>query len=318
VGASGKKLTGHGARSKSKSPPAQSKDGGYGLPPHPLALRPGQRYAPRSGKTRRPIQIVRVDRATGRAVARRIGGDQEIVNIAASRLLALRGDGQGRHYQLQGFEPRRYRTYATVATMRDEQHALLVVPEWHPARPVLFPARLLPVETRSRGAWLRCTADLSHGRPAQLNLADLIACDDPGPEACHRPGYSPPKRPSPMPVPSCGPGCGDIVLDLPTGSMDALRNVAGLIEVAIPRRAHGLRQGARIYLAEDGRIDRYLRLVDRRLLPNGDRLRCEPNSTYLARPIAASGSCEQQRWRWRWWNCSDEDDNNTPPVVTDS
>jgi hypothetical protein len=311
MGASGKRLAGHGARSKSKSPPAQSKDGGYGLPPHPAALRPGQRYAPRSGKMRGPFQIVRIDRLAARAIARRVEGDREFLNITARQLLALRGDGQGRHYQLQGFAPRRYRTYAVVVVISDDRQAVLVLPEWHPARPVHFPTRLLPSKTRSPGAWLRCTADLSQGRPAQLNLADLVRCDDPGPDICHRSAYLPPNPGRSAPPPSFGPGCGDIVLELPFGLREVLRSVPEHVEIVVPRRAPGLRPGARIYIAEDGRVDCYLQLVNRRLLPNGDRLLCKPESASLSRPIAAPGPCEQHRWRWRWWNRNEEGDDGT-------
>src|SRR3954471_7972006 len=133
MGASGKKLVGNGARNKGKSPPAQSKDGGYGLPPHPLAVRSGQRYVPRRGKFKRPFQVLgRPDAATGTVAARRADGAQQRFTVPIARLLATRPDGQGRYVQFLGFEPRRYRTFATVAAIGEDGHAELVVPEWHP------------------------------------------------------------------------------------------------------------------------------------------------------------------------------------------
>jgi hypothetical protein len=67
--------------------------------------------------------------------------------------------------------------------------ASLCCPEWHPARPVSLPARLLPLGT-APGDWLSCTADLSAASAGQLNLAFLALGDDPGAATCHRPAVS--------------------------------------------------------------------------------------------------------------------------------
>jgi hypothetical protein len=55
-----------------------------------------------------------------------------------------------------------------------------VLREWHPRRPVRFPARLLPAAANRLGAWMSCTADLGSAHRAALNPADLTACGDPG------------------------------------------------------------------------------------------------------------------------------------------
>jgi hypothetical protein len=301
MGASGKKLQGHGARKKLSSPPAQSKDGGYGLPPHPLLARAGQRFAPRAGARRRPFQVTRADIARGRVTGRRLDDDRDRVSISLAGLLRVRPDGQGRHYQFVGFDPRRYRTFATVAAIGADGMATLVLPEWHPSRPVSFPARLVPPSARVVGAWLRCTADLSMGRPAWLNVADLEPCPDPGPDVCHRAGLTlAPESEAPT-RPEVGRGCGDIVLDLPAGGLAGMQRRGGLLDVYVIARPRGVESGDRVYLAESGAIAAFLEVRARELRPSGDVLRCEPEPRELPRPLPVDLPRQQSRWRWRWW-----------------
>src|SRR6185312_6992455 len=258
MGASGKKLQGHGTRKKLNSPPAQTKDGGHGLPPHPLALRSGQRFTPRTGARRRPFQVLRVDRLRGRVQARRIDGQREPVSASAAGLLRTRSDGQGRYVQFVGFDARRYETFATVVAIDGEGAATLVLPEWHPRRPVPLPARLLPPEARVPGAWLRCTADLSMGRAGWLNVADLRRCEDPGPERCHRPELELAAAAAPMARPDSGRGCGDIVLALPESGLERFPRCDGLLELYLADRPAGLGPCDRVYLERDGRIAAHL------------------------------------------------------------
>jgi hypothetical protein len=108
-------------------------------------------------------------------VARRVDGARELVGLTRSRLLATREDGQGRFFQFLGWSPRRYRTWALVVEVGDPT-ATLVLPEWHPTRPVSMPARLLPDGAR-QGVWLRLSADLSAPAPGRLCPASLSVCE---------------------------------------------------------------------------------------------------------------------------------------------
>jgi hypothetical protein len=159
------------AHTKALSPPAQCKDGGYGLPPHPRSARAGQRYWPRADRVRDVL------------VVRRIDGDRVVVtgvedrvrrSLAVRRLLALRDDGQGRYYQFQGFLSRRYQTLVNVRTFVDDE-VILRLPEWHPERDVHLPKRLLPAGSQYPGAWLTAFCDLSASSAARLQLADFEA-----------------------------------------------------------------------------------------------------------------------------------------------
>jgi hypothetical protein len=165
------------AHTKALSPSAQSKDGGYGLPPHPIAARSGQCYWPRAGRGR-ALLVVRALRDDRVKVAR--GDDTNAVtSLSARRLLAVRPDGQGVYFQFQGFVPRRYETSAYVWSVVDGD-AVLCLPEWHPKRRVHLPARLLPPPARRAGAWLRLRCDLSASSAARLQTADLRAVPDQG------------------------------------------------------------------------------------------------------------------------------------------
>ncbi len=187
MGAAGKKLHGHGARTKARSPAASVSDGGYGAPPHPVRIRAGQRYWPRFGTRRRPIVVCGVD-ADGVVRARRLDGAGERVRVTAKRLVARRPDGQGRYYQFIAWAPRRYQTWAVVVRA-DSSETILVLPEWHPARPVRLPSRLLPEGARPMQHWLSLRVDLSVSAAGQLNPAALIVCADPGIELCGRPAW---------------------------------------------------------------------------------------------------------------------------------
>lgn len=164
------------AHTKALSPAAQNKDGGYGAPPHPLVVRAGQRYWPR-GTRRRTVLTVR-----------RVVGDHVVVDaprrgkapvrLSEARLLAVRPDGQGAFYQFLGFATRRYVTCAYVWSV-DDSCAVLCVPEWHPARAVRLPLRLVPPPARTEGAWLEVRCDLSASSAGRLQLADLVPREEP-------------------------------------------------------------------------------------------------------------------------------------------
>jgi hypothetical protein len=189
MGAAGKKLDGGGARSRARSPTASVSDGGYGARPHPARIRAGQKFWPRSGRRRRAFVVCKVGLG-GVVYGRPVDGASEHVRTTAARLAATRSDGQGRYYSFLAWAPRRYRTWAVVMRI-EEARALLVLPEWHPGRPVPFPARLLPRDARRAGVWLTVRVDLSVPAAGQLNLSDLSSCPDPGIVRCPKPIWEP-------------------------------------------------------------------------------------------------------------------------------
>jgi len=181
MGGAGKKLQGGGARAKHRSPAAQVSDNGYGRPPHPLRLLPGQIFFPRSANGRRRLfTLVRV--TGGRARCRRLDGNRERFVASTERLRAG-------HYIFQGYRSRRYRTWAHVVALNDAV-ATVVVPEWHPARPVSVSVRALPADGRQEGCWLTVTADLSAPYPARLQLAACGACQPPPAGTCPEPQWT--------------------------------------------------------------------------------------------------------------------------------
>ena len=182
MGAPGHKFIAH---TKALSPRAGAASNAYGLPPHPLQARPGQRYWARTGTRRAAFDLERVTAA--QAVGRRESGGVA-VSITLPRLLAVRDeDDQGRWYQFLGHRPRRYRKTLAHVVVRDERLAVLCVPEWHPRRPVLLFASLLPDGARDPGAWMTLTCDLSAPSGARLQPADLTPCAAPDPATVHAP-----------------------------------------------------------------------------------------------------------------------------------
>lgn len=296
------------SRTKGLSPPAQTKDGGYGPPPHPIRLRIGMKFWPRVGKRKRPF-VLRAIRDT-HALGTRIDGEGETVRVTVARLLATRPDGQGAHYQFLGFPRRRYRTFATVHSV-DGDYAILALPEWHPRRPVRFPLRLLPAESRQPGTWLRCVADLGAPVAAHLNLADPIRVPDPGADVCHRPALAlPTAAPERTRRPAAGVGCGDIVLTRSPG-LEALARRGGLVDVYVGERPAGMSPGDRVYLSLDGgrQITGYLVLERAEIRPMGVLLRCRPDAVPLDEPIELAGELQHNDWRWRWWPRNHEHHN---------
>lgn len=188
MGASGKKLRGHGQRRNGTSPPAQLKDSAYGRPPHPRAVRPGQLYWPRKARGRRRQFRVTRALADGTVRGQRTDGTGETLSASARRLLALSEDGNGEHYSFLGWTPRRYQTWAyTAGRDREMAQVVLILPEWHPAHPVRIPERMLPFAVRVPGGWMRAVADLSAPYPARLALALICPCEDPGRQVCPAP-----------------------------------------------------------------------------------------------------------------------------------
>jgi hypothetical protein len=122
---------------------------------------------------------------------RREDGAREPVRTSLARLLVARDDGQGRFYTFLAWMPRSYSTWATVVEIEGDS-AVLVLPEWHPARPVRLPTRLLPQGGGGIGAWLQLRADLSVAAAGQLNLSMLAYCADPGSDRCLRPTWRAP------------------------------------------------------------------------------------------------------------------------------
>src|ERR1700679_938271 len=177
MGASGKKLRGHGAPHKQNSPAPTPASDGWEPVPHRRRVINGQRYSPHTGKRRRPFTVTS-HLTSGAVFAVKVDGRQERVRLSAERLLAAGEDGLGTHYPFIAYTAaRRYRTYAYLVSIEDRQ-AQLLIPDWHPRRPVRLPAALLPDGAREPGAWIACTADLGQAHGAKLNLAQLTACAD--------------------------------------------------------------------------------------------------------------------------------------------
>lgn len=186
MGGAGKKLPGGGARRKANTPRLTAALGDGPLP-HPRRLVSGQRFMPRRCGRRRTFTVTRVDR-DGVVAAVKEDGGRERITLRAERLLSVSEDGSGTHYRFVGFRAgRRIQTFAYVAGCCDGR-LVLILPEWHPARPVRYPQRLMP-EGRL-GAWLTVSADLGQAHAAALNLADLRLGVDPGADRCHRPRLS--------------------------------------------------------------------------------------------------------------------------------
>jgi len=122
--------------------------------------------------------------------ARRSDPPGESLQLSCSRLLAVDAAGEGAHYRFIGWMPRRYRTWAYVAAS-EREWAVLIVPEWHPRRPVRLPRRQLPVGAVVPGGWMTADADLSAPYPARLSLAPSAACEDPGRVLCAAPEWLP-------------------------------------------------------------------------------------------------------------------------------
>jgi hypothetical protein len=186
MAAAGKKLYGHGARSKARSPAGSVSDGGYGRPPHPLRVLAGQRYWPRRASCRRPFVVTSAPRG-GVVFGVRTDGGRERVRTTVHRLLATRGDGQGLNYSFLGWESRRYRTWAVIMAI-DGVTATIVLPEWHPSRPLRLPVRLLPVEA-GQGCWLTLQADLCVVAAGQLNPSGFACCEVLSTVRCYRPTW---------------------------------------------------------------------------------------------------------------------------------
>lgn len=298
MGGAGKKLPGHGAHSKSNSPPAQSADGGHGRPPHPLRLRPGQVFWPRAKRThRRSLMLLSAGTGTS-VVARRLDGAGEQVRVSAARLLARGEDGQGRYYSFVKWSPRRYETWACVVSVEGEQ-ATLVLPEWHPALPVRISARLLPASCRRAQEWLSVKADLSQPSAGRLNVEAIGPCEDPGLGARHPIAHASPLPVGARALPELGSGCGDIVLEEPNLDLDRSPKLV----VFVRERPAGLSHDARIYLPHpsEPQLAGYASVVGIEISPNGASLRCDPVIHPLDCEIALEGRRETSRWRWRWW-----------------
>jgi len=287
------------AHTKSNSPAAQNKDGGWGPPPHPKRIVRGQEFWPRAGKRKRPLRVRTVRGDIVSAV--RLDQDGGTARLSRLRLLAARDDGQGLHYQFCAYRPGRYPTHAYVHSVT-AAGAVLVLPDWHPRRPFPFPAALIPREAREAGQWMRCQADLGAPSAARLNLSAIKACKAPAEDVCHAPAYTPPAdRKTPL-RPEYGSGCGDIVLERSDGVASLTRR-GGLLDVFTSKRPEGMRPGDRVYLAVHGTasVTGYL-VVDRiEPTPNGALLRCQRGAVMLAQPIEIPGERQQNIWRWRWW-----------------
>ncbi len=295
MGGAGKKLPGHGAHVKKKSPAAQSSDGGHGRPPHPLRLCPGQVFWSRAGRKCRGFMVIGNDEG-GSVAMKRLDDTNDRVRISSARLLATDEDAQGKHYSFVKWSPRHYKTWAYVQAMEPSQ-AMLVLPEWHPRREVRLPTRLLSLTSQHEGSWVRVMADLSQPSAGALNLRVLDACEDPGALVPRPPPAAGPEPCKALPV--LGAGCGDIVLE----SAATLKARGARWVIFLRERPTELREGSRVYVPrpEGSLIAGYVHLISSEISPNGASLYCDPTMSLLDCRIEVEGQRELVRWRWRWW-----------------
>lgn len=300
MGASGKKLPGHGARRKALSPAPSIKDSIYGPRPHPVALRVGQRFWPRAGDRRRGFVLTRVD-AT-HAHGRREDDDPRPARYAVARLLATDAEGRGRHFAFTGFTPgRRYRTLARVVAIEGAA-ATLIVPEWHPGHPVRLPAGLL--RGAREGDWVEASADLGAAAPAKLQLDVLgVAAAPPAPGTLPEITYT---LPEDARRDGGDGGPGGVVFELAGGGLDAAAPVVGGRRELYALERLRLRAGARVYLAEPGedRIARYLELISVRSLPHGVTLICDAEPRPLDVPVPCDRRRRMGASRAVWWEAA--------------
>lgn len=290
---------------KGLSPPEQVHDNGYGLPPHPLDLREGMRFFPRKTEPRKPAWPLTVRGRTAAGAVRCHRDDPENpaeVVFAESWLLRTRRDGQGSNVQFAGWAPRKYRTVALVVAI-DERIATLVLPEWHPSRPVPLDPRLLP-RGSGAGVWLSLRADLSVGRAAKLAPSHLTLLPDGPRERLHPVDHAPPEPTVEPERPEVGEGCGDVVLTVEPDILQAAPRGGGLIELYVYRRPDATKAGDWVYLAPTGsrEITARLQVRDVRSLPVGALLRCDPEPISVpARLLHPTGERHTTRWLWRWF-----------------
>ncbi|HET6507070.1 MAG TPA: hypothetical protein VFG42_09785 [Baekduia sp.] len=300
MGASGKKLPGHGARRKAFSPAPSIKDSIHGPRPHPVALRVGQRFWPRAGDRRRGFVLTRV--AGTHAHGRREDGDPKPARYAVSRLLAVDAEGRGRHFAFTGFAPgRRYRTLARVVAVRGAV-ATLIVPEWHPGHPVRLPAGLL--RGAGEGDWVDVAADLGAAAPAKLQL-DVLGVAATAPRA----GTLPEITSTSLDDGGRGArddGPGGVVFELAGGDLETAAPVVGGRRELYALDRLRLRAGARVYLAEPGagEIARYLELISVRSLPHGVTLVCAAEPRALDAPVPCDLRRRMGASRAVWWEAA--------------
>ncbi len=246
-------------------------------------------------------------------LGRFLDADESKARVSEARLLARTDDQQGRFFSFGGYAPRRYSTWAILTHVdEDTDTAALVLPEWHPSRPLHLPHRLIPA--RDPGAWMTCRADLSVGRAAQLDVSDLRLCPDPGERRCHRPAYQAPAPRPPAAVPVAGRRCGDIVLESPQPPHAVYEHVGGLLDIHVPDRPAGIAAGGRVYLAAPAStITTYLTIRQVRQSPNGTFLVCDPQPQRVATEVPMpDGDRVRHRWRWRWWPRELDSNADTP------
>lgn len=166
----------------------------WGAPPHPVRVLAGMRFSARGrgagAQSTFPFVVARVNRAEGVAFVRSENPAAQgapALSLRCESLLATRplmaADlyRQGRAYQFLSFQSRPQDTAAKgpggsrprpagydgtpvlVVAVDDRGVAELRLPEWHPLRPVVLPARLLPAGFADAGAVLMGRANLGCG-----------------------------------------------------------------------------------------------------------------------------------------------------------
>ncbi len=135
--------------------------------------------------------------------------------VTRTRLLAVRDDGQGRHYAFGGCVPRALREPRDDRRDRRRGGGARR-PRVASGAAGATAAAAAAARQRDAGAWYRVDADLGAPSAARLQLSGFTLVADPGAARVHRPRWEPPAAaPAPRARPAVGRDCGDLVVHLP-------------------------------------------------------------------------------------------------------
>jgi len=141
---------------------------------HPSRIRPGQRFFPLAGNSRRRFAV------------RQVHGEWALVDhedggkgrVSIDRLLASDDEGNGLYYRFHGWKrlPRGYRTeFEVVRICETTGRCAIALPEWDAVTRVETLLESLPDALRSLGARGSCRADLTAVSVGALQLHDFSA-----------------------------------------------------------------------------------------------------------------------------------------------
>lgn len=287
---------------KSKASSARGLRGGP-PPPHPIAVRIGQRFFQRARDraTNRRDTFTVIGGGPERWRLRSDHPDRNEREVPAAQLLATAADGEGLHFRFLGFKRRRYATVLHVLDHAGDR-ALVVLPEWDPGRSFEIDAQRLGGHRGHIGP-VAAEADLGAATPGHLDLA-VSAGAIPESVAARCPGPSPAAQQQLRPAPTTTAGAGLVLTGLshPRPAPEGQRS--GFVSGPMPQldvlpRPFFVADGRRVTAAS---ILRHLAPA-----PTGwifvvdDRL--DPVQATIELP---DGPWWSQPWLWAWWPAGHE------------